>query len=414
MDIIADLHIHGRYSRATSKFLNLNSLSEAAKVKGINLLGTADFTHPLWLKELREKLEGGEDGVYQYHQTNFILSVEISNIFTKNIDGKEKQYKIHTVLLAPSFDVVEQINEALSKHSDLNADGRPTINASLEETLELLRAISPNIGVIAAHIWTPWFSLFGSKFGADSVEEVYGKYADWLLAMETGLSSDPRMNWAVEKNARWPLISNSDAHSLESLGREATKLSIENLTYSELIESIRGGKGIIKTYEYFPEEGKYFWDGHRKCGVCMSPEKAVAYGNYCPVCKKPLTLGVLHRVMELGGSLDVKWPKEKEKPFQHIIPLRQLISRVLGKGVRTKAVDELYDKLVRYFGSELAAYEASDDAVSLLGDDEIKRALMAVKRGNIYWKPGCDGVFGDFSFEEQSLKNPKQKTLLGF
>ncbi len=429
MDVVADLHIHGRYSAATSPKLSVPTLAGWAKKKGISLLGTADFTHPLWMKELKQYLHNTDDethGIYTCKDVNFLLSVEVSNVF----EQEGKAYKIHTVLLAPSFEVAEQIREELAKGGNLAEDGRPTLSFSIEEMVETLMQIDKRIGIIPAHIWTPWFSLFGSKFGADSVEEVYGSYSNYILALETGLSSDPAMNWRVKALERFPLVSFSDAHSPANLAREATHLRLDELSYADVYRAIKGGKGILKTYEYFPQEGKYFYDGHRKCNVCLSPEESLALKNICPVCHKPLTLGVLHRIYELSAEYEGKskgssegkegkkeekkdsqdmegWSEEKKKPFIHIIPLRQLISYVLKKGANTKAVNGVYDRLIRYFGSELSAYESSDEHIQLLGNVEVAKAILAVKKGAVVWKPGCDGQFGTFSIKEKGEEDKK-------
>ncbi|RME79605.1 MAG: DNA helicase UvrD [Methanobacteriota archaeon] len=410
MKIIADFHIHTKYSAATSPRLNIDGMVDGAKKKGISLLASGDFTHPLWLKEMEEKLVDERDGLYYYNGVYFIQSVEVSNIFSIN----NRTYKMHTVLLAPSLEVVKQINDVLSKHGKLEEDGRPTLNYSLNEMVDELKSISKEIAMIPAHIWTPWFSLFGSKFGADNIKEIV-EDSSLIIGLETGLSSDPPMNWMLSSLDKFTLVSNSDAHSPESLGREANLLEVEKLSYKSIVEGIRTGEAMVKTYEYFPQEGKYFFDGHRKCNICMAPEEAMKFNNRCPVCGKPLTIGVMHRVMSLADRPYGK-KKENAKPFRHIIPIDQIIAKVVGKAKTTKTVKEEYDKLIRYFGSEFSIYEASEDSIRLGAKPEIAEAIIRVNKGDVLWHEGYDGIFGEFSFSEKEGKKggSKQKNLLDF
>jgi len=292
MRIIADLHLHSKYSRATSGNSDLEGLGEWAHTKGIGLLGTADFTHPKWLGELKKKLKDEGEGIFSYKNTKFMLTTEVSNIFYRNNVNK----KVHNILFAPSLGIVEQICEGLKRFGKLEEDGRPMLNMDIIEMMEILRGISKEIYVVPAHAWTPWFGVFGSKSGFDSLEEAFGKYAKDIFALETGLSSDPAMNWMLSSLDRITLISNSDCHSPQKLGREANVFELEKLTYKSVVEAIKTKKGFVKTYEFYPEEGKYHWDGHRDCKVCISPQASMKMGDMCPVCKKKLTVGVLHRV----------------------------------------------------------------------------------------------------------------------
>ncbi len=404
MRVVADLHIHSKYSGATSKNSDLPGLSEWAKMKGITLQATGDFTHPLWFKELKQNLKPAEDGLYSYDNQRFILSVEVSLVF----DRGEKTRKMHVVVLTPYLETAEQINENLSKYGDLRADARPTLKMDGEMLVEEVKSVDKRNEIIPAHIWTPWFSLFGSKFGVNSIEEAFGKKADEILALETGLSSDPLMNWAVSSLNKYPLVSNSDSHSPKNLGREANVFELKEISYDSIINAIRTRKGFLKTYEFYPEEGKYHYDGHRKCNISLSPEEAEKFGNICPVCKKPLTLGVLHRIYELADK-KFGYKPENAVDFQHIVPLPKLIAKVMKKGETSKKVWEEYFRIIRYFGSEFNVYEATYDELLLATNKEMADAIFKVNKGKIKWNPGHDGVFGEFYLSEEEVKSNKQK-----
>lgn len=397
--INADLHIHSKYSKATSNLMDIENIVISAKEKGITLLSTGDFTHPLWLKEIKEKLDF-ENGIGKYKNVYFILGCEVSNVFEKN----KKTYKVHNLIFSESIEEVLQINEAFSKYGNLKEDGRPTLNCSVEEMVEILKSISKNIGIVPAHIWTPWFSLFGSNFGCDDIKEIFSD-TSMLIALETGLSSDPLMNWMVSKIDKYTLISNSDAHSLYNIGREANKLKVKELSYKEIIEGIKNGEAILKTYEFFPQEGKYYNDGHRKCNVSMSYEDAEKINNICPVCKKKLTKGVMHRIKTLSDR-DYGEKRPNFKPFQHIIQLKHVIAKLKNKKPESKEVNDIYRKIILHFGNELAVYEASDKDLYVYLDKEIAEAIIKIKNDKIRWKPGYDGVYGEFI-----LNGNEQKTL---
>ena len=408
MRVVADLHIHSKYARATSLHSDLKGLSEWAKKKGIHIQATGDFTHPKWMKELKENLKPNGKGLFLYNNQHFILSVEVSLIF-ENLEEKGRLVKTHVVILSPSLSLAEQINDELSKHGNLAIDGRPTLKLSGAELIEIVKGISKDNEVFAAHVWTPWFSLFGSKFGVDRVEEAFGDKKEELLALETGLSSSPDMNWMVSAIERYPLISNSDSHSPKNLGREANVFELKEYSYFELIKAIKTRKGFTKTYEFYPQEGKYFYDGHRKCNFSCSPEEAEKLKNICPVCRRPLTLGVLHRVYQLADRPKGYKPKNAV-PFQYIIPLPKVIAKALGKKETSKKVWEIYDKLIRYFGGEFDVYESDYKQLLLATDKEIARAIYKVNSGKVYWRPGYDGVFGEFYFEKP--KEEKKQSLL--
>lgn len=409
MRIIADLHLHSKYSRATSENCDLEGLTEWAQIKGIGLLGSADFTHPKWLGELRKKLKDEEEGVFSYKNTKLILSTEVSNVFYRNNVNK----KVHNIIFAPSLEVVGQVCEGLGKYGNLAEDGRPTLNLDMVEMMEILHGISREIYVVPSHVWTPWFGVFGSKSGFDSLEEAFGKYAKDVFALETGLSSDPEMNWRLSALDRITLISNSDCHSPQKLGREANVFELEKLTYKSVMDAIKTRKGFVKTYEFYPEEGKYHWDGHRDCKVRLSPEESARMGNLCPVCKRKLTVGVMHRVMELADRKPGERPAGAV-PFTRLIPLMEIIASVQGAGVNTKGVQEEYFRIVNYFGNEFAALEAPEESLVLAAGKALAKAIVKARSGEVYWKPGYDGVFGEMGWEKPREDPKSQKSLMDF
>ena len=393
MRTIADLHIHSKYARATSPKSGLEGLSEGAKIKGIDVLATGDFTHPAWFRELRLGLENkdNDSGLYDFNGVKFILSVEVANLF--HINGELK--KMHHVILAPNFEVAAQINEALSKRGNLAADGRPIFGQyPAAELVEDVMEISPDNFVIPAHIWTPWFSLFGSKSGVDDLKEAYGGMEKHIHALETGLSSDPAMNWMLSKLDKYTLVSNSDCHSPEKLGREANVLDIPKADYHSIIEAVKTRKGFVKTYEFYPEEGKYHYDGHRDCKVCMDPWEAKKSKDMCPVCRKPITVGVLHRVMDLA---DRKYGEKPDGavPFQHIVPLPTVIAKALGKSEVAKDVAIEYDRLIRGIGNEFKIYESGAEKIRAVAEPRVAEAIAQVNSGKVGWNAGYDGVFGE-------------------
>ncbi len=411
MRIIADLHVHSKYARATSSRCDIVGLSEGAKTKGIDVVATGDFTHPVYFNELKAFLREERGGLYPYGGVNFILSTELA--LTYEMNGKNK--RMHHVVLAPSFDTVAQINDRMAKYGNLKEDGRPMLSLSSAALVEELLAISEDIVIIPAHAWTPWFGIFGSKTGVNSVEEAFGDKADKIFALETGLSSDPAMNWMISGLDRYALVSNSDCHSPEKLGREANVFELEFLTYSNIIAALKTRKGFVKTYEFYPEEGKYHYDGHRNCRVRWSPWEALKHNDICPVCRRKVTVGVLHRVVELADRKPGEKP-ENAVPFQHIVPLSTVVSKVLGKGEGTAAVVEAYSKLIRYFGTELAVFEAHDDQIRLATTPEIAEAIVRVKKEDVGWLPGYDGVFGELVLEgrEKQAVEKKQRSLMEF
>ena len=391
--LIADFHIHSKYSRACSENLTLENIDLYANKKGLDILGTGDMTHPKWFNEIKNKLKEkeGEKGIYELKENphvRFVLSTELALVFEKD----KKIRKIHIVVLAPSIEVLEKINNELSRYSNLAIDGRPTLNISGAEIIDLFKSISNDIFVFPAHAWTPWFGVFGSKSGFDSLKEAFDERYKEIYAIETGLSSDPPMNWRISSLDDIALISNSDAHSLENLGREANMFDLEKISYINIISSIKN-KTFYGTLEYYPEEGKYHFDGHRNCNVELAPKDAIKMNNICPICKKPLTLGVLHRIEDLADR-DVGYIPKNAKPFKHIIPLLELISYVLNKNKYSKVVRDSYNYLITQYKNEINLLLNADlDSIKSFNED-LAKALYNIRNDKVNVIPGYDGVFG--------------------
>jgi len=422
MRIIADLHVHSMYSRATSKQMDLNGMSRGAKLKGITLLGTGDATHPKWFKLLKQKhepLEGA--GLFKYEDVFFMLTGEVGTVYQQN--GKKRD--IHHLIHAPSFEVFEQINEALGKYGKLEADGRPTLSLTSPELVEILRGISNDIFVAACHIWTPWKSLFGSKFGFDSVEECYQDQTKFVFLLETGLSSDPPMNWRLSSLDKFTLVSNSDSHSPHPwrLGREANVFELKKLDYWEIFDALRkkDKSRFLFTIEVEPSYGKYHFTGHRNCGISLSPKEAMKLGNICPKCGKKLTVGVLQRVEELADRPEGFVPKDAI-PFKTLLPLYEIISFAMGVNqLYSKKVMDEYDKLIKSFGNELnVLLNVPEEELAKVANKRIVEAIIKVRENKISYIPGYDGVYGKPVFDEgkeinrKELKFFSQKSLMDF
>ncbi|MFH1408922.1 MAG: endonuclease Q family protein [Nanoarchaeota archaeon] len=395
--LIADLHIHSRYSRACSKNLSIGKLEEGAKIKGISLLGTGDFTHPKWMAELKEKLfEDGSGILRTENGFPFMLSVEVSNIYSQ--DGKLR--KVHMVILAKSFSVADQIIELLSPKGKIASDGRPIFGKySCPEMVSDLKSIDKDIEIIPAHIWTPWFSLFGSMSGFDTVKDCFQEQTKHIHALETGLSSDPEMNWRLSQLDGYRLFSSSDSHSFWPwrLGREATLFDCP-LTYDALLSALRSGKGYMGTIEVDPNYGKYHYDGHRKCDVCLKPADALKNKNICPVCKKPLTIGVLHRVEELADRPEGFVPPHAGKHLK-LLPLHEVIGAVLGKGIGTQSVTSAFNSLISAFGSELnIMLNTPKEELLPYADGRVVNAIINVREQKAKVSPGYDGEYGKVMF----------------
>jgi len=394
MKIYADLHIHSKFSRATSKNLTIENLEKYARIKGLNLLGTGDFTHPKWLGILKEKLsEDGSGFLKTKSGFDFVLQAELSNMYRQDDKGR----RVHNIILAPSFEIVEQINEVLAPRGKLASDGRPIFSKmSCIELCELLFEISEKIEVIPAHIWTPWFSVLGSKSGFDSIEECYGEYSGKIHALETGLSSDPAMNWRLSKMDKFTLVSNSDAHSFWPwrIGRECNAFDIEP-SYDSLQRALKTQKGLDFTIEVDPSYGKYHFDGHRKCSVCMNPKESLNHKDVCPKCGKPLTIGVLHRVEELADRPNGFKPKGAV-PFKTLLPLSEIIALSLGvKSPSSLRVDSIYYKLIEKFKSELTVMlESPEEELKKIAGEKLCSLIMKNRDGKIKVRPGFDGEYG--------------------
>jgi uncharacterized protein (TIGR00375 family) len=413
MKFVADLHIHSKYSRATSKEMNLESLDKWAKIKGIKVMGTGDFTHPAWFKELKTQLEPAEPGLYKFRngtsETRFLLTAEISSIYSQG--GKCR--RIHNLVFAPSLEIAEKINVALSWQGNLQSDGRPILGISSIELAKLVFGISDEAVIIPAHAWTPWFSIFGSMSGFDSIEECFAEFTPKIFAFETGLSSDPAMNWRLSQLDRISFISNSDSHSAEKIGREANVFDTE-LSYNGIIFAIkeRDPKKFLYTIEFFPEEGKYHYDGHRLCGVVLSPEESKKYKNICPKCGKPLTIGVMNRVDALADR-PVGYQPEGRVPFKKLVPLNEIIAESLGVSVISKKTKAEYERLIGIFGTELyILLDADLNEIKTQVPAELAEGLRRMREGNIYIRPGYDGEYGKVKiFNEEEPKITREATL---
>jgi uncharacterized protein (TIGR00375 family) len=395
MGFYADFHIHSRYSRGTSKTLDLAQLAAWAEIKGITVLGSGDFTHPLWFDRLKSELLESAPGLFSLKTAHagvfFILSSEISLIYKKN----NKVRKIHLLILAPSLTAVEKINFRLDQRFNLKADGRPILGISARDLAAQILDIDDQVLIIPAHIWTPWFSLLGSKSGFDSVQECFEDYSPHIFAVETGLSADPPMLASVSSLRRLTFLSNSDAHSASNLGREANELDC-NLSYAGIIQAIRSGR-ITKTIEFFPEAGKYHYDGHRHCAVSLSPAAARKLDDLCPVCAKPLTLGVLHRVQELADQKG-----QAPIPFVYQIPLKQILAQILKCGEVSKKVARCYFSLIDRFGPEFHLLQRLPVEEISKSDEPLAAAIQAVRQNRVRRIPGYDGIYGRIILEPYS------------
>lgn len=403
MKEIADLHIHSRYSRATSKEGTPEILELWARKKGITLLGTGDFTHPVWREELKEKLTPAEGGVYKLkeeyiledsekyggRQPRFVVSGEISSIYKKS--GKVR--KVHNVILLPGLEAAEKLSQKLETIGNLHSDGRPILGLDCRELLEIMLDVCPEGILIPAHIWTPHFSLFGAFSGFDSIEECFEDLTPYIHALETGLSSDPSMNWRWSALDRFQLVSNSDAHSPAKLGREATLLDI-SLSYQSLYDAVQYGKGLTGTIEFFPEEGKYHYDGHRKCKICLSPKEAEKYEGKCPVCGKKLTVGVDHRICQLADREDGV-QKDNRPSYESLVPLLEVIGGSMGYSVASKRVQRQYENMLKKFGSEFEILrEIPIEDIRMAGYEKEAEGIRRMRTGQVEKYPGFDGEYG--------------------
>lgn len=449
-----DLHLHSRFSRAVSQSMIIPNLYLYGRMKGLNVMSVSDFTHPVWFREISTQLEEVQAGVYRYKKYQevedangavftkkflgpyFVLTTELSCIYSEFGKGR----RVHVIVCVPSLEVVAKINkEFLSRGFNLLADGRPILGISLRNLAELLFEIDSKIAIIPAHVWTPWFGMYGSKSGYDSLSEAFGEYAKYIFAIESGLSSDPAMNWQIRELDSRSIVSFSDAHSLQKMGREATilrkrqngisnskfpisnKIKLEDITYGNILNALVKGKErvfeLAYTIEYYPEEGKYHYTGHRNCGVSLSPTETKERGTVCPVCGKALTVGVLHRIEELTSrnpsftyredSNNVVWitDKQKNKEFVNLVPLTEILAETFAVGVGTQKVKRAYDQLISSLGPELEILlNSSLQEIKNVAGEKAAQAILKVRKRDIEISPGFDGEYGKVAIWDEGAE----------
>ena len=409
----ADLHIHSKYSRATSKSLCLEELAIWAQKKGLGVISTGDFTHPAWFSEIKEKLIPTGDGVFRLRPdiekeilnpespVYFLLSVEISTIYKK----LDKTRKVHHVVFMPNLDSAGLFRQKLDAIGNINSDGRPILGLDSRNLLEVALESGDGAYIIPAHIWTPWFSALGSKSGFDSIEECYDDLSSHIFAVETGLSSDPYMNWQVSSLDKYRLVSNSDAHSASKLAREATIFDT-NPDYFSIMNALKTGDGYVGTVEFFPEEGKYHEDGHRKCNICLTPQETKEVNGICPVCGRPLTIGVSYRVSELSDKEGEITPPSTAGKVLSLVPLQEILSEIMQVGPQSKSVTFEYEKLVKKFGSELSILtKIPADDISQYYSPTLAEAITRLRAGKVIKQAGYDGEYGIIKlFEPEELQ----------
>lgn len=426
MRIIADFHFHSKYSRATSKDMNVDAIANWAKWKGINLLGTGDFTHPLWFSELKQKLESLDNGLFasrQFPAIKYLLTAELSSIYTQG--GRVR--KVHNLIFAPSLETVQSINDRLTTIGNLYSDGRPILGLPAKDLAKLVFDIDPRCLIIPAHAWTPWFSVFGSNSGFDSLEECFDELTPKIHAIETGLSSDPEMNWRLSKLDPITLISCSDAHSPANLGREATVFDVADnadVDYTLITQMIKNSRGdqrsaisnkLDYTIEFFPEEGKYHFDGHRLCeNLSLHPQESKKLNKICPKCGKPLTIGVMHRVEDLADR-EVGYQPENFPSSKHLVPLQEIIAETYSQMKGSRKVQEEYQRIVNQVGNEfdILLYKPLEELSASL-DPRLVEGIGLVREGKVQAIPGYDGVYGIvkvFGGENEKSRKEKQAVL---
>lgn len=417
LKVIADLHLHSRYSRATSESMGIREIARYAKVKGLNLVGTGDFTHPKWLQELNEALvKVADSGFYEVVKDKvsplrFAVTTEVCTMWT--VQGQIK--KVHHVIVTPSLETAVQVNDRLVKYGSLASDGRPTLNISAAHLVEEIMEVSDWNMIFPAHAWTPWFSIFGAFSGFNSVEECYEDMTRHIHALETGLSSDPPMNWRLSKLDKFTLLSNSDSHSYWPwrMGREANVFELERFDYRELVETIRlkDTRRFKYTIETDPAYGKYHWTGHRACNVSFSPKEALGFANICPVCRRKLTKGVEQRVEELSDR-PADFKPENAVGFMRLLPLHEIIATVLGvDSPATQKVWGIYTPLIERFGDEYTVLiDASKKALASVAGEAVADAIVRVREGHARVVPGYDGVYGKLILSEEAAEAEKTRS----
>ncbi|MBI2621467.1 MAG: DNA helicase UvrD [Candidatus Levybacteria bacterium] len=454
MQVIADLHLHSKYSRAVSRDMVLPIMTQFAKKKGLNLLTTGDWTHPIWLREIKSELVELESGVFglrspandqgqktsDQNEPKFILSVEVSSIYSQG--GKVR--RIHSLLFAPSIEVAEKMNAELVKRgANLTSDGRPIVGLTPPNLLEILMGIDERSFLIPCHAWTPWFSLYGSMSGFDSIEECFGDFAKYIYGVETGLSSDPAMNWRIKELENRSILSFSDSHSPMKMGRENTvfvvkneKLKVKNFTYDDIrLAIMQDSKAKLKigyTIEFYPEEGKYHYTGHRNCKVVYSPKDTKEKGTTCPVCGRGLTIGVMERVEALAASLEnivdksgksgIRWitdPFKKHPPYAKLVPLNEIIAESLESTPASVKVKEMFYTLTEKLGSEFEILlKTPIEEIEKVAGEALAQAILQVRQGDIFISPGYDGEYGIVRIKPQEKDSETDKqaeqATLGF
>lgn len=457
MELVLDLHLHSRFSRAVSPRMNLPNMYIWGRKKGINVLSVTDYTHPIWFREANSQLEEINPGIYKLKNENtvrrelgelvtrdflgpyFMLSTEISSIYSEN----GVPHRIHNLVFSPNFEVAAKINRELTNRNfNISSDGRPIIGLSARNLAEMLYSIDPKIAIIPCHVWTPWFSLYGSRSGYDRIADCFGEFTKYIFAVETGLSSDPSMNWRIKELDSRSIVSFSDAHSLEKMGREATVLrgkgkggrfKAEDITYDNILNSfVRGRERVFEisyTIEFYPEEGKYHYTGHRVCKVSYTPSDDRNKGTICPVCKRLLTVGVMHRVEKLAtvaennfsiktDEFGVAWitdPKGVRPPSVSLVPLLEILSEALGSGVASTKVLTVFERLVVHFGSEHEVlFRVPVQKILDLAGDKVAQGIQKVRSRNIHIEPGFDGEYGKVTiWNESEEEKPDEKTQMG-
>jgi len=437
---IADLHIHSKYSRACSPQLTLENIDKTCRIKGVDIIATGDFTYPDWFFDIRNSLtpcpspasreRGAKDsGLYvlktaENDKVKFLLSTEFALIYKKN----DKVRRIHLVVHAPNIKAAEELNKYLDKRYNIRSDGRPILGMSAEALMKLCLSIHPKYLIYPAHLWTPWFAVFGSKSGFDSMEECFGEYTPNIYAYETGLSSDPEMNWRLSSLDKLTLLSNSDAHSLPNIGREANVFDLEEISYDEIYDVIslresratnaahanRKNKSYLDyTIEFYPEEGMYHYDGHRACGISFCPKETKKHKAICPVCKKPLTVGVMNRIDELADR-PIGFKPDNKPGFKKLVELDKIICEALGiKSRASKAVQAEYNNLINCLGNELDILINIDlNKIKQATRQEIAEGVKRVREGKLIIEPGFDGQYGAVKiFSDKEKKKNNQRSL---
>lgn len=439
MKYVADLHLHSKYSRAVSQQMTLPVMSQWAKKKGLNILATGDWTHPLWFRHITDLLEEKKEGLFGLKENKdsedkeplFILSTEISSIYSQG--GKTR--RIHNLVFSESIETVEKINKEMRNRGfNLNSDGRPIIGLSSRNLLEMVLSIDKAALLIPCHVWTPWFSLYGSMSGFDSIEECFEDYSKYIFGVETGLSSDPEMNWRIKELDKRTILSSSDAHSMAKMGREATVFELEALSFKNIRRAIIAPSlkpnwkdlpdKIAYTIEFYPEEGKYHYTGHRNCHISQNPKETKDKGSICPVCKRNLTVGVMHRVEQLSSlnekeisKIDekgVKWiydPRDIHPPFVKLVPLLEIVAESMSMTVSSQRVKDKFDQLCSVFGTEInALLNAPIDELKKQAGERIAEGISKVRKGDIVITPGFDGQYGIVKIWNSNKDEDKGKT----